>query len=74
LSFNSPEHLLLGRFIHRQALASVKPRDPLEKGQLVSAGGLDQARAFEDHLGLLFAISQNGLSPCFYRYARLGEL
>ena len=40
----------------------------------VSAGGLDQARALEDHLGLLFAISQNGLGPCFYRYARPGEL
>jgi predicted dinucleotide-binding enzyme len=40
----------------------------------VSAGGLDQARALEDHLGLFFAISQNGLGPCFYRYARPGEL
>jgi predicted dinucleotide-binding enzyme len=40
----------------------------------VSAGGLDQARALEDHLGLFFAISQNGLGPYFYRYARPGEL
>jgi 8-hydroxy-5-deazaflavin:NADPH oxidoreductase len=40
----------------------------------VSAGGLDQARALEDGLGLFFAISQAGLGPCFYRYAKPGEL
>jgi predicted dinucleotide-binding enzyme len=40
----------------------------------VLVGGLEQARALEDHLGLFFAISQNGLGPCFYRYAKPGEL
>ena len=40
----------------------------------VSAGGLDQARALEDHLGLLFAISQAGLGSVFYRIAKPGEL
>jgi 8-hydroxy-5-deazaflavin:NADPH oxidoreductase len=40
----------------------------------VSAGGLDQARALEDHVGLLFAISQAGLGPIFYRFAKPGEL
>jgi len=38
------------------------------------AGGLDQARALEDHLGLLFALNQAGLGPFFYRYAKPGEL
>ena len=40
----------------------------------VSAGGLDQARALEDQLGLLFAISNSGLGPYFYRIARPGDL
>jgi predicted dinucleotide-binding enzyme len=40
----------------------------------VSAGGLDQARALEDYVGLFGAIAQAGLGPCFYRYARPGEL
>jgi predicted dinucleotide-binding enzyme len=40
----------------------------------VSAGGLDQARALEDHLALMFAINQAGLGPFFYRYAKPGEL
>jgi 8-hydroxy-5-deazaflavin:NADPH oxidoreductase len=40
----------------------------------VSVGGLEQARALEDHLGLLFAINQAGLGPFFYRIAKPGEL
>ena len=40
----------------------------------VYAGGLDKARAIEDHLGLLFSINQNGLGACFYRYAAPGDL
>ena len=37
-------------------------------------GGLEHARALEDHLGLLFAASQAGLGQCFYRYATPGKL
>ena len=40
----------------------------------VSAGGLEQARALEDHIGLFAAVAQAGLGPCFYRYAKPGEL
>ncbi len=40
----------------------------------VYVGGLERARALEDHLGLMFAITQAGLGPFFYRYARPGEL
>ena len=40
----------------------------------VYAGGLDKARALEDHLGLMFAINQGGLGPFFYRIAKPGEL
>jgi 8-hydroxy-5-deazaflavin:NADPH oxidoreductase len=40
----------------------------------VFVGGLDKARALEDHLGLVFAINQAGLGPFFYRIARPGEL
>jgi predicted dinucleotide-binding enzyme len=40
----------------------------------VYAGGLDQARVLEDGVGLLFAISQAGLGPCFYRYAKPRDL
>ena len=40
----------------------------------VRVGGLEQARAMEDHLGLLFAVSQALGGPVFYRYARVGEL
>jgi predicted dinucleotide-binding enzyme len=40
----------------------------------VLVGGLDQARAVEDLLGVVFAISQAGLGPFFYRIARPGEL
>ena len=35
----------------------------------VFVGGLEQARAIEDHLNLMFAISKAGLGPFFYRYA-----
>jgi len=37
-------------------------------------GGLEHARALEEQLGLLFALSQAGLGPHFYRYAKPGEL
>ena len=37
-------------------------------------GGLEHARALEEHLGPLFALSQAGLGPHFYRYAKPGEL
>ncbi|HVG96397.1 MAG TPA: dinucleotide-binding protein [Chloroflexota bacterium] len=41
----------------------------------VSVGGLDQARALEDHLtGVMFPALQGGLGPFFYRYAKAGEL
>jgi len=40
----------------------------------VSVGGLDQARSLEDHLGLVVAVTQGGLGPFFYRYAKPGEL
>ena len=37
-------------------------------------GGLEHARALEEHLSLMFALSQAGLGPHFYRYAKPGEL
>ena len=40
----------------------------------VYVGGLDKARALEDHIGLVFAINQAGLGQFFYRMARPGEL
>ncbi|MBV8258805.1 MAG: dinucleotide-binding protein [Actinobacteria bacterium] len=40
----------------------------------VYVGGLDKARMVEDTLGLLFAISQAGLGPHFYRFAPPGRL
>jgi predicted dinucleotide-binding enzyme len=40
----------------------------------VSAGGLDQARALEDHLGLVSAVNQAGLGQFFYRIAKPGDL
>jgi 8-hydroxy-5-deazaflavin:NADPH oxidoreductase len=40
----------------------------------VFVGGLDKARALEEHLGLMFSINQAGLGPFFYRYAKPGEL
>jgi len=40
----------------------------------VSVGGLENARALEDHLGLLMAINRGGLGPFLYRYAKAGEL
>jgi 8-hydroxy-5-deazaflavin:NADPH oxidoreductase len=39
----------------------------------VSAGGLENARALEDHLALMGAIRAE-LGPFFYRYAKPGEL
>jgi 8-hydroxy-5-deazaflavin:NADPH oxidoreductase len=40
----------------------------------VYAGGLDMARALEEHLGLMFAINQAGMGQFFYRIAGPGEL
>jgi predicted dinucleotide-binding enzyme len=40
----------------------------------VPVGGLEHARALEDQLGLMFAVSQAMGGPIFYRYARPGEL
>ncbi|HEV8574221.1 MAG TPA: dinucleotide-binding protein [Dehalococcoidia bacterium] len=41
----------------------------------VYAGGLEQARALEDHLmGVMFPVNQAGLGGFFYRYAKPGEL
>ena len=40
----------------------------------VYAGGLENARAQEDMLGIIFAINQNGLGPFFYRMAAPDEL
>jgi predicted dinucleotide-binding enzyme len=40
----------------------------------INLGGLDQARAMEDGLGLFFAANQAGLGPFFYRFAKPGEL
>ena len=40
----------------------------------VYVGGLDKARALEDHLALVFSINQAGLGPFFYRIAKPGEL
>ena len=37
-------------------------------------GGLEHARALEDHLGLWFSAVQAGLGQSFYRYAPPGEL
>jgi len=40
----------------------------------VYVGDLDQARALEDALGLVFAINQAGMGPFFYRMAPPGQL
>ena len=40
----------------------------------VSAGGLENARMLEDHLGLMNAINNSGLGRFFYRYAAPGEV
>ena len=41
----------------------------------VSVGGLEMARALEDHIGLIFAINKNATNgPFFYRIAGPGEL
>jgi len=40
----------------------------------VYVGGLERARALEEHLGLVVAMMQAGLGPFFYRYAKPGEL
>ena len=37
-------------------------------------GGLEHARALEDHLALMMALSKAGLGQHFYRYAAPGEL
>ncbi len=40
----------------------------------VPAGGLENARMLEDHLGLMNAINNGGLGRFFYRYAAPGNL
>ena len=40
----------------------------------VYVGGLEQARALEEHLALVFAVNQAGMGPFFYRYGKPGEL
>lgn len=40
----------------------------------VYVGGLDMARALEDHLAFMSAVNQGGMGFFFYRYARPGEL
>jgi 8-hydroxy-5-deazaflavin:NADPH oxidoreductase len=40
----------------------------------VSVGGLEQARALEDSVGLFSAIRRAGGGPYFHRYAKAGEL
>ncbi len=40
----------------------------------VYVGGLDKARLLEEHIHLMFAISQAGLGPFFYRIAAPGQL
>jgi predicted dinucleotide-binding enzyme len=40
----------------------------------VYVGGLEKARALEDHIALAIAINQAGLGPFFYRMAPPGEL
>jgi 8-hydroxy-5-deazaflavin:NADPH oxidoreductase len=40
----------------------------------VYVGGLEQARALEDHLALMSAVNQAGMGAFFYRYAKPGEL
>ena len=42
--------------------------------RLWCAGGLENARMLEDHLGLMNAINNGGLGRFFYRYAAPGEL
>jgi 8-hydroxy-5-deazaflavin:NADPH oxidoreductase len=37
-------------------------------------GGLEHARALEDHIGLMMALSSAGLGRHFYRYAAPGQL
>ena len=39
----------------------------------VFAGDLENARMLEDHLALMFAISQAGTGPFFYRIAPPGD-
>jgi len=40
----------------------------------IYAGGLEMARALEDHLNLLFSVNLGGLGPFFYRYVKPGDL
>ena len=40
----------------------------------VSMGGLDQARALEDFLGVIMAVVRSGTGQFFYRIAKPGEL
>jgi hypothetical protein len=40
----------------------------------ISVGGLEQARALEDSVGLFGPIRRAGLGAYFHRYAKPGEL
>jgi predicted dinucleotide-binding enzyme len=40
----------------------------------VYVGDLEQARSLEEAIGLVFAVSQAGLGPHFYRFAAPGDL
>jgi predicted dinucleotide-binding enzyme len=40
----------------------------------VSAGGLEAARAVEDFLAVIFAVSRAGLGPFVYRFAPPDDL
>jgi hypothetical protein len=72
----------LGEADHRMGPLPVWPGKAELAGQLsrdagcepVWVGGLDQARALEDHLGLVVAATQAGLGPFFWCYAKPGEL
>jgi predicted dinucleotide-binding enzyme len=40
----------------------------------VFVGGLEQARALEEHIAIVGGISRGGIGPFFHRYAKPGEL
>jgi predicted dinucleotide-binding enzyme len=40
----------------------------------INTGGLENARAIEDHVALFSGVTRGGRGPAFYRYARPGDL